>query len=252
MTLMARYGLRLVSLGLLVGLGLAPLSAMAQQAYPPAGVLATQGHGEIKVHPDSLSVNVSVQNKADTLPAARTLTNQQMQAIISALKALNISGLKLETQGVNVYPIQGASSKNKLSRVIGYEVSNSLNVSVLGAPLDKLGEDGSKIVDTALSAGATNVGGLDFFLNDMAAARGKALELAVKDAQNNAQAMAKAANISLTGIYNMEGNPQYGGYAPRPMFAMKTMAVGSAAAEATPMETGDVTVSSDVTIRFKF
>jgi uncharacterized protein YggE len=250
MTVLARYGMRILPWGLAIGMGFLPMQALADPDGPPANTVTTQGHGEVKVRPDSLSVMVMVESKADTLAAARNETNSKMQAIISAVKGLNISGLKLETQGVNVYPIHGEPQKNKLPRVIGYQVSNSLNVSVIAAPADKLGEDGSRIVDTALNAGATNVGGLNFFVNDMAPARGKALELAVKDANANAQAMAKAAGIALTGIYNMEGNPQFGGYMPRPMYSMKAMAAAEAAP--TPIETGEATVSSDVTIRFKF
>jgi len=250
MTLLARCGMRILPLGLALGMGFLPMQALAQQAWPPASTVTTQGHGEVKVKPDSLSVVISVETKADTLAEARNETNRKMQAIIAALKGLNISGMKLETQGINVYPIQGEAPKNRLPKIIGYQTSNSLNVSVIGASVDSLGENGSRIVDTALNAGATNVGGLNFFVNDMAPARAKALELAVKDAKSNAQAMAKAAEVSLTGIYNMEGNPQFGGYMPRPMYAMKTMAAAEAAPS--PIETGEATVSSDVTIRFKF
>ena len=251
MTVLARFRQRLLPLGLMVGMILPMSSAMAQQAFPPAGTLTTQGHGEVKVRPDSLSVTVTVQSQTPTLAEARAETNHRMQAIIAALKGLNLSGMKLETQGVQVFPVQGEPAKNKLPKVIGYQATNSLNVSVIGASTDSLGESGSRIVDTALNAGATNVGSLNFFVNDMAAPRAKALELAVKDAKANAQAMAKAADIALNGIYNLEGNPQFGGYAPRPMFAF-SRAKAADAVESTPIETGESTVTGDVTVRFKF
>lgn len=252
---LARYGMRFLPLSLAMGMAasvaLMPVQASAQQAFPPQGTVTTQGHGEVKVRPDSLMVNVSVETKAETLPLARSENNRRMQAIITALKALNLPTLKLETQGVNVYPIQGETPKNKLPKVIGYQVNNSLNVTVTGVSADALGEDGSRIVDTALNAGANNVSGLNFFVNDMTAPRAKALELAVKDARANAQAMAKAADIALSGIYNMEGTPQFGGY-PRPMYAMRAMAKAEADMSQTPVETGESTVTSDVTVRFKF
>lgn len=250
MNLLARCGMQMIPLGLALGMAVLPMQALAQQDFPPPGIVTTQGHGEVKVRPDSLSVNVTVETKDTTLPAARAENNHRMQAIIASLKGLNLPGLKLETQGVNVYPIQGETPKNKLAKVVGYQVTNSLNVSVIGAATDSLGENGSRIVDTALNAGATNVSGLNFFLNDMSAPRAKALELAVKDAKGNAQAMAKAADIALTGVYNMEGAPQFGGY-PRPMYSMAKMA-GSVEASPTPVETGEATITSDVTVRFKF
>jgi hypothetical protein len=115
-----------------------------------------------------------------------------------------------------------------------------------------LGDDGSRIVDTALNAGANNVGGLNFFLTEVAGPRAQALDLAVKDARHNADAMAKAADITLTGIYSMEGSPQFNNYPrPMPMFAMKAAASAESMAQ-TPVETGETTITSDVTIRYKF
>ena len=240
----------LVAFGLAASLTGMTLPAQAQQVFPPAGTITTQGHGEVKVRPDSLSVNVTVESKAETLSSARSDNNHRMQAIIAALKGLSLPNIKLETQGVNVYPIQGETPRNKLAKIVGYQVTNSLQVTVTGSAPDKLGDQGSQIVDSALNAGATNVGGLNFFVNDMTASRTKALELAVKDARSNAQAMAGAAGVALTGVFNMEGSPQFGGY-PRPMFAMRAMAKAEDVSS-TPVETGESTVSSDVTVRFKF
>jgi uncharacterized protein YggE len=202
----------------------APGPVLAQPA--PQGTIITQGHGEVKVRPDSMSVGVTVESRNAQLAAARAENNRKTQAIINALRGLNIPNLKLETQSVQVYPIQGEAQRNQLPKVVGYQVTNSLNVTVTGATADMLGEYGSRIVDTALNAGANNVGGLNFYLTDMATPRAQALTL--------------------------EGYPQFGGYPrPVPMYSMKS---GVAAAEMaqTPIETGETTITSDVTARFKF
>lgn len=241
----------LLAIGISAGAALTPVAALAQN-IPPQGTITTQGHGEVKVRPDSLSVSVTVETKNAQLAAARTENNRKMQAIIAALKGLNIPNLKLETQGLSVYPLQGEYQKDKLPKVIGYQVSNNLNVSVTGASADSLGETGSRIVDTALNAGANNVAGLNFFLSEMAAPRAQALELAVKDAKNNAQAMAKAADVSISGIYSIEGSPQFSGGYPRPMPMYSMKASAAAEMAPTPVETGETTVTGDVTLRFKF
>jgi uncharacterized protein YggE len=228
----------------------APGPVLAQPA--PQGTIITQGHGEVKVRPDSMSVGVTVESRNAQLAAARAENNRKTQAIINALRGLNIPNLKLETQSVQVYPIQGEAQRNQLPKVVGYQVTNSLNVTVTGATADMLGEYGSRIVDTALNAGANNVGGLNFYLTDMATPRAQALTLAVQDARRNADAMARAADVTLSGIYSLEGYPQFGGYPrPVPMYSMKS---GVAAAEMaqTPIETGETTITSDVTARFKF
>jgi uncharacterized protein len=148
-------------------LSLTQPAALAQSTFPPQGTIITQGHGEVKVRPDSLSVNVTVESRNTVLVNARAENNKKMQAIVAALKGLNIPNMKLETQGLNVYPIQGEYQRDKLPKVVGYQVTNSLNVIVTGAAPDMLGETGSRIVDTALNAGANNVGGLNFYLTNM-------------------------------------------------------------------------------------
>jgi uncharacterized protein YggE len=241
------------ALALSVALALTVLGkAQAHEGHEPPRLITTQGHGEVKVRPDSLSVNVRVETKNEKLPMARSENNRKAQEIVSALKALNIPNLKLETQGLNVYPVQ-EYQKDKLPKVVGYQVSNGLVVTVTGATPDVLGEYGSRIVDTALNSGANHVDGLNFFLNDPTPARNQALSLAVKDARRNADVMAKAADINIVGVYSMEGNAQFGSFPrPVPMYAMKSRMAVAEADSAPPVETGETTVTSDVTVRFKF
>lgn len=227
-------------------------SVMAQQVFPPPGTVSTQGHGEVKVRPDSLSVNVLLQTKDTKLVDARNENNRKTQAIIAALKGLKIPNMKLETQGLNVHPIN-SYEKGEMAKVVGYQVNNGVNVTVTGASPEMLSEYGSRIVDSSLNAGANNVSGLNFFLDDPAPARGEALALAVKDARRNADVMAKAADVTITGIHSMEGSPQFGGF-PQPvaMYSMKARGGAAEADASAPVEVGETTVTSDVTIRFKF
>lgn len=251
---LTRNGLKVLSLAMAATVELFAGAALAQVPPPLPGVITTQGHSEVKVRPDSLGVNVTLETKNEKLAEARSENNKKAQAIIAALKGLNIPNLKLETQGINVYPMQDYQ-KDKLPKVIGYQVSNSLHVTVTGAAPDTLGEYGSRIVDTSLNAGANNVNGLSFYLNDTAPARAQALEQAVKDAQRNAEVMAKATNVSIVGVHSMEGAPQFNSFPPRPMpmYSMKARAAGGAEMDAAaPVETGETTVTSDVTIRYKF
>lgn len=238
-------------LGAFILLSASPALACPPNDGPPPRLVTTQGHGEVKVRPDSLTVPVTVETRQPTLAEARAENNRKAQAVINALKALNIPGLKLETRSIFVYPIQDEPQRGRLPRVIGYQAGNSVEATVTGAPVGKLGEYGSRILDTALNAGANQTGGIRFFIADMAAARTQALELAVKDAQRNAEAMAKAANVTLNGVYSLEGTPQFGGY-PMPMMTMKAARSSDEAAVPVPVETGETTVTSDVTARFRF
>lgn len=244
--------LSVAALALAATLQLGASSGALAQMLPPPGTITTQGHGEVKVRPDSLNVNVLLQTKDTKLADARSENNRKTQAIIAALKGLKIPNMKLETQGLNVHPIN-SYEKGEMLKVVGYQVNNGVNVTVTGATPDTLSEYGSRIVDSALNAGANNVSGLNFFLDDPAPARGEALDLAVKDARRNADVMAKAADVAISGIHSMEGSPQFGGF-PRPvaMYSMKARGGAAESDASAPVEVGETTVTSDVTIRFKF
>lgn len=229
------------------------LTAPALAELPAERTITTQGHGETKVKPDSLSVNIMVEATHEQLPAARAENGKKMQAIIAALKGLNIPNLTLETQNVQVYPMQGEYKKDQLPKTIGYRVTNGLNVRVTKANPTQLGAYGSQIADTALRTGATHLQGMGFFLDDMALARQSALQDAIKNARQNAEAMAGAAGLTITGVHSIEGAPQYHSFS-RNYMAETTMQArgGGVANQETPVEPGEETISSDVTVRFKF
>lgn len=250
----SRKVLSMAALALAASLSIGLATGVLAQNVPPSNTLTTSGHGEVKVRPDSLSLQATVETKNANLVQARNENNKKAQAIIAALKGLNIPNMKLETQGLNVYPIQDYQQKDKLPKVVGYQVNNGVNITVTGASPEALSEYGSRIVDTALNAGANHVGGLNFFLNNPNPARMQALAAAVKDARQNADVIAKAADISIVGVHSIEGSPQFGGFPrPMPMYAMKSSRGGAEAADSSaPVEVGETTVTSDVTIRYKF
>jgi uncharacterized protein YggE len=220
------------------------------------GVITAQGHGELKVKPDSFTFTVTQTTSKTKLAEARDQNNREVQKIISALKAENVSGFKIESNNLSIYPQREQVENNRhVAKVVGYEVTHSLKVSVYKtASPERLGELGGKLVDTAMNAGATQADGLNFFVADLAPARSEALILAVKDAQSKADTVAAAASIELKGLTSLDVNAQTNDYPARPMMARAMFKGASADAEVaqTPVETGEVTVSSDVYAKYKF
>lgn len=227
----------------------ASLPVLAQPLPVPDHTITTSGHGEVKVMPDSMQVTVSVESQASSQEQVRNETNQTMNRILAALKALNIPNRILKTQSVRVYPIYSQQEKTRLNKIIGYRATNTLSITVTNASPDSLANYSTQIVDTAMNAGAQNVGGISFYVSNLEAPRARALEEAVKDAARNAQVMASAANVTITGLYSLEGSPQYGGY-PQPMAAYSRAEKNGVSP--TPVEIGETTITSDITARYKF
>jgi uncharacterized protein len=251
MALLKNVKQRLVLTGLMFGVvtGL-PRSAAAGANDKPSGgsreVITAQGYGELRVRPDSLRTSVGVEVRATTLEKARSAVNTKMQQLIQALTALRIPSASLQTQTLQFYPIYG-EERDKPRKITGYSATNRVSVTVLGATPTDLGEHASRLIDTALQNGANVVGGVDFFLRDTSAAQGRALATAVENAGQNAQAMADAAKVRITKLQSLEDQAE-GGFTPLRF----DVAARVASNAGTPIETGEIVVSSSVTARFCF
>lgn len=242
---------RLLAVLLTVGFVQSGLPSQAQ-VVEPANTITTQGQGQVETKPDSVRLNVGVETSSSELDAAREENNRRMQRIIEALKETGIPNLVLETSYINVHPVYGKREENRLPEVVGYRADSSLSVQVEDTDPAQLGEYGSRLIDTAFEAGANTVNGPSFYLDEdsMTEVRLRALEEAVNDARVNAIAMARAAGVEITGVYSIEGTPQY--YQPRPVPMMTRAEAFQSDVAATPVETGETTVSSLVTVRFRF
>jgi uncharacterized protein len=226
----------------------------ADCCLPPEHILFTQGHGDIKVPPDALAFSTTTEGTATTVAEAQKKAQLKMATIIAAIKTQEKSlalskPLKLQTQQVNVYPVY--DEKSKLRKIIGYKSNNSLRITAT-QNTGLLGEAGSKLMDAASKAGADNVGSLNFYVDDINTPKQKALAEAIANAKQNADVMAKGLGITLKGVQSAEGSPQYQlfeqRYRAEPM-AMK-VAGGADMDAAPPVETGEVTVTCDVSVRY--
>lgn len=243
----------MVTLAMVMALMFSGGVAQGQERIPE-NTLMVQGQGAVKARPDSFDLSISVITEAKTAEAARQANAQKMSAIIQRLKALNIPKLTLQTTGFRVYPIrepinpEERARRNLPGQIVGYGASNTLRVTLEEGSPDTLAEHASRVMDTATAAGASQVSGIRFYLSQNAPSHQEALTLAVAQARQMAQAIAQAAGVTLTGIFNIETYSQ-----ATPM--RQSMALGSAAkAEQmdTPVEAGELDVTASVTIRFDF
>ena len=218
----------------------------------PGRLIVTQGIGEVKAYPDSFEFSVSVESQQESANKARETLSQTTQRVISAIKGLGISNLDIRTESLSLNPVQDYQ-QGKLPKTLGYRATNSVQVTAkrLG-DAKQLGDIASKLTDASINAGATNVGGIRFFIDDMTALRHKALEKAYDDARQNADVLAKAAHVSVSGVYMLEGSPSFnGGDFIRPMPMMAAMREAKAATPM-PVEVGESSVTCTINAKFTF
>lgn len=215
--------------------GAGPLSA--QSASQPHTISVT-GEGQSKAAPDEAQLSAGVVTQAATANAALSANRQAMNAVFATLKKQGIPDREIQTSDFSVLPqYDTGKDGNGPQRLIGYQVSN--NVSVTVDDLSKLGPD----IDALVSSGANSLGGVSFMIKDQTALLARAREAAVHDAIARAETYAKAAGVTLGPILSISE----GGYAtPQPMFRM----MAEAAPASTPIAVGEQTVPASVSVVF--
>jgi len=203
-----------------------------------ANTVTASGAGTTQAAPDTAEMSFGVTTTSPNAKSALDEASQSAEQIAAALKKQGIAGEDIQTQDVSVYP--QTVDQNGKQVITGYQASLSVRVKV--RDISRLGE----IISAANAAGANNVSGPTFTIDDPAPARAKAIEEAVADARRSAAAMAKAAGKSVGAVLSMSSSDV--GVVPGPMYSTSDMA---GAAKNVPIEPGQLDITASVVVVFE-
>lgn len=227
-----------LSLGLALAASAAP-AALAQAAPPAADslfratTLNLSAYGETEIAPDMATISLGVTIQAKSAAGAMSANAQRMSQVMAALKAAGIAARDIQTSGLNLSP-QYAYEQNLPPRLTGYQVNNQVTVTV--HDLTRLGA----AVDATVNAGANQVNGISFGLNDPTAAENAARETAVKALAAKAELYARATGYRIGRLVSLSEGGGYSAPQPMPMMAMARMKAD------TPVSPGELKVRIDV------
>jgi uncharacterized protein len=221
-------------------LSLLGVAAHAQQPYaPPLSSIRVTGDAKVTVKPDRVQIDLGVTNHAHDSQSAAADNARQVQAVLDAVKKAvgNAAVLKTVSYSLNPnYDYHGGGEPT----VTGYTAANVVQVT-----LDDLARIGS-VIDAATQAGANHVQGIQFTLREPDAVRAEALRQAAVAARAQADVLAAALGLKVVRILTVEEqSPRITTFYNRPM--ARAAAVSSAAVP-TPVESGTLDVSADVTL----
>ncbi len=218
------------------------LSACGTAAYTgqQPRLLSVNGRAEIKITPDLAYISIGVHTEETTADEAVASNNAQAQAVINALKELGVAAEDIQTTNFSIYPYEKWSPEGQ-SQGTYYSVDNTVYVTL--RDVDNLGS----VIDEAISAGATNVSGISFDVEDKDALIADGRSLAVEDARAQAESLADAAGVTLGEVYSLS----YYNSWPTPYY-YDTKGYGGAAMEASvPISPGQLTLTVDVNIAYE-
>lgn len=236
--------LRACALSALLAATAAAPAAFAQAAPPAADTmfrattLNLAAYGETRVEPDMAAISLGVMTQARTAQAAMQANAAKMTQVVDALKRAGIAARDIQTSNLNLNP-QYAYEQNQPPRLTGYQASNQVTVAV--HDLARLGQ----AVDATVNAGANQVHGISFGLNDPTAAENAAREAAVKALQAKAELYARATGHRVSRLVTLsEGAASFPVPPPMPMLEF---AAARAQKADTPVSAGEMKVRVDVT-----
>lgn len=216
--------------------------AMAQETNS-GGTIQVSGDAVVSAAPDVAYISLGVETRDRLAENASQENVAIMSKIIAALKEFGLNDQEITTSGFYIYSYQEAErSTDPIQYYTVYTVRNQVNIRTGNL------EDVGTIIDLAIKAGANQVQGISFDTESKAELQMKALENATRQARDKAEAIAKAAGVSIKEVVSItEQSDTYAPYTEAVMFR-----VSAADSAKTPINPGDVEVKARVIVEYKF
>ncbi len=217
------------------------LSACAPQSASDETLrsMSVSGTGRVTVVPDIATINVGVRTEADEVTDALSGNTTQANAISEVLQELGVVEEDIQTSNFNVYPSERYDPMTGQSEGQYFVVENTVNVTV--RDLSTLGEVLSAVVD----AGANNIYGINFNVENREEAVAEARELAIQDAKAKAEAIAEEAGVTLGDLISIS---VYSAGSPVAYYDAKG---GAYAEAAVPISAGTLNITMECSLTYE-
>jgi hypothetical protein len=227
---------------LLVAMAITGSAAAAPLDFTSERVIHASGSGNVIGTPDRAQVSLAIETENFDVKSAQQENAARMTQVIDALVAAGIPKDALKTTGYNIYPVYEDAKSSSDEKVRSYRVTNTLTVTL--HDVSRTGE----VIDIAVANGINQASSIQFMLSDEQAQvlRTEALKKAVARARADADTVASALGVRITGVRDVDIS---GGYMP--VLYENYMLEGAAPkAAATPIQPGDVTVTASISVTY--
>ena len=231
---MHRFALSLAAASLL-----ATPAAAAVQVTASGPIVELTINESVEAEPDIATVGAGVTTQARTAVEAMRLNAQQMSAVVERIKQLGVAERDIQTTGINLGAQDDYDQATRRQVFRGYQASNRVSVKL--RQVERTGE----VLDALVAAGATDLSGPDWSIDDDTAARAQARRQAMETARTQALEYARAAGYSDVRVVEISETT-----APRPPMPYVAAVRAEAADASTPVQPG--LVQAGVTVRVTY
>ena len=174
-----------------------PQTGAVQQAAVEVNQVTVTGKSTIPVVPDIAKMVFSVESQGVSAEDTQKENSEKINAVIEVLKAAGVDEKSIQTSDYSLYP-QYDYNDGMGQRISGYQVSNTLSVTDL--KMDQLGE----IMTKCVQAGINNVRDITYSTSKFDETYKEAMQKAVEDAAQRAEALAKASGKELGEVKSLQ------------------------------------------------
>jgi uncharacterized protein YggE len=236
-TPMNRFAIPLIA----VAAASAPAAAAEVQIAATGPVVELTINESVEAAPDIATVGAGVTTQARTAVEAMRANATAMTSVVERIKQLGVAERDIQTSGINLGAMYDYNQQTQRQVFRGYQASNRVSVKL--RDIQRTGE----VLDALVAAGATDLSGPDWSIDDDSAARAQARGAAVERGQ--AQALEYARLAGYSGLRLLEINETL--VPSRPMPMVQQMARAEAADASTPVQPGMVEASVTVTVKYE-
>lgn len=203
-------------------------------------VLELSLNESVETRPDIADIGAGVTTNAPSAVEAMRANAEAMNAVIDRIESLGIAERDIQTSGISLQPQYEYDQQNQRQVFRGYQVTNRVSVTL--REIERIGP----VLDALVGAGATDLSGPNWSIDDPTAARAQARERALMSARERALEYARLAGYSDIRLLWIAESVPFD--RPVPMMRMQAM---DAAEGSTPVRPGQVQTGVSVTVRYE-
>lgn len=237
---MIRHSLMLGAAALM----LAPATVLAQQVEIEADgpVIELSVYESVTANPDLVTIGAGVTSEAKTAVEAMRMNARQMQSVVDRIKALGVPDKDIQTTGITLNAQYDYNRSTQQQVFRGYRVSNRVSVK-----LRDVQETGAAL-DALVVAGATDLSGPRFSIEDDTEAKAVARKRAIERAQERAQSYAEL--FGYDGVEVLSVTESLRGRGPANDIVLRSVSEVADVASA-PVQPGQVSTGISLSIKYE-
>ena len=215
----------------------APAAAAEIQIAATGPVVELTVNENVEAEPNIVTVSAGVTTEASTAVEAMRTNAQAMSRVVERIKQLGVPERDIQTTGISLGAQYDYDQSARRQVFRGYQASNRVSVKL--RQIDRTGQ----VLDALVAAGATDLGGPDWSIDDDTAARAQARRQAMETARAQALEYARAAGYA--DVRLLEISETIASQPPMPF--LRAVRAETQDAASTPVQPG--MVQAGVTVR---